>query len=130
MADPVTIALVGTTLARTFVDVQAGNARVESLRRRAAAKRELADRRFAADRREAARDAAALRARFAARGVALAGSPLLALEDEAATADYRARMRRFETLNEGANLLDRADGSSADRARTLLGAGRNLLAGP
>ena len=129
MADPMTLALAGGALARTVVEARTAGAEARNLERRAAERAALADARFAADRREAERDAAALRARFAAGGVALAGTPLLVLEDAAAQADYRARLRRFETLGESADLRARAARARSTRAAALLGAGRDLLSG-
>ena len=130
MADPLTLALAGAALARTAVEAQAASAEARGHRRDAAEAAARAEREFEADRRKAASDAAAMRARFAASGVApAAGSSLLALEEQARASDFRARLRRFETLAGRQDPLDRADRARSRRATALLGAGSSLLSG-
>ena len=128
MADPIVAPLlIGATLAKTFVDVQAQSADIKSLNQQAGLRAELANQQFKADAQNADREAATLRARFAAQGLAYSGSSLLVQEDQARSSDFDARLRRFSTLNEGVNLLNDADQARAKRTGTLLTAGASLL---
>ena len=128
MADPVvTPLLIGATLAKTFVDVQAQKAEIEGLQQQAGVHSELANQQFIADTQEASRAAATQRARFAAQGLAFSGSSLLAQEEQASASNFDARMRRFRTLNEGVGLMNDANQVRTKRMGTLVGAGSSLL---
>ena len=129
MADPVTLSLLlaGTTLAKTFVDVQAQNAQIDELTQQAGVRSEIANQQFVADTQAANRAAATRRARFAAMGLASSGSPLLVQEEQASASNFDARLRRFSPLNEGVGLMNDANQAPANRSVTLIGAGSSLL---